>query len=151
MLIFFGIRAFRKADTKRTKAIGIVLGLVGLVTFLTGLGSLLTDPLSAEYRDPIESNNYSEVEGKITDLTASTKIAGNPVATFQVSGHTFEYARGSVNYELNIIEKGGILANGIPVTIWFEGDKILRIYATTEPDKNTSNKSEMATPRKQSD
>ena len=152
MLIFFGVRAFRKAETKGAKGIGGAVGLVGLVLFLTGLGSLLTDPLSAEYRQRIESKDYSEVEGAITKLTESTMLAGNPAATFEVSEHVFEYGRGSANYELDMVEKDGILANEIPVKILFKDDKILRVYSLPETNnKKPSNKAEMATPRKPSD
>lgn len=151
LLIFFGVRAFRKAETNGIKGVGIVLGVVGLLLFLTGLAGVLTDPLSAEYRERIVSKDFSEVEGEIAKLTESTIVAGNPVATFEVSGHVFEYGRGSANYELDMVDKDGILANGVSVIILFKDDKILRIYSL--PEKNNqkaSNKPEMAMPRKPS-
>ena len=151
ILLFFAVRAFRNAQTKATKGIGIVTGVVGLLLLVTGLGSLLTDSLANEFRQQIENKDYTEVQGKITNLTESTMLAGNPAATFEVSDHVFEYGRGSGNYELNMVENGGILANGISVRIWFKDDKILRIYAIAEENKKKQNKPEMATPRKPSD
>ena len=151
LLLFFGVRAFRKAQTKATKGRGIVVGVIGLLSLATGLGSLLTDGLANEVRQQIEKKDYTEVQGRITNLTESTMLAGNPAATFEVSDHLFEYGRGSDNYELNMVEKGGILANGISVRIWFNNDKILRIYHIPEENLKKHNKSEMATPRKPSD
>jgi hypothetical protein len=151
-LIFLGVRAFRKAGTKASKRIGIASSFLGFVLLVSWLGALLTKPLSAEYRQRIESRDFTEVEGKITKLTESTIIAGNPVATFEVSGHVFKYGRGSANYELDMIEKDGILVNGLPVRVLFKDEKILRIYSSTENyNQNSSNETEMATPRKPTD
>lgn len=151
-LILLGIHAFRKTGTKASKRIGIASSVLGLLLLFTWLGALLTDPLSAEYRQRIESRDFNEVEGKITKLTESTLLAGNPVATFEVSGHAFEYGRGSENYELDMTKKDGILANGLSVRILFKDDKILRIYSSPENNnQNSSYEAEMATPRTPTD
>jgi hypothetical protein len=126
LLLFSAARVFRNGRSKATKGIGIVVGIIGSLLFLAGLGSLLTNPLSTEYRQLIEKKDYTEVHGKIANMTESTLLAGNPAATFEVSGHVFEYGRGSDNYQI----EGGFLTNNIHVTIWFKGDKILRIYST---------------------
>jgi len=140
LLLFFGVRGFRRSEGKAGKTISMIVFIVGLTSLITGIVALFMDPLAAEYRQSIESRDYSEIQGSISNLTESTLCAGNPAATFEVNGHVFEYARGSENYELNMVEKGGFLANGLGVIIWFRDDKILRVFTMNEQrSKDLSN------------
>lgn len=135
LLLFFAVRGFRKARTKLGKIMGFALGAVALFLMVAGMGALFTNPLATEYRKYIESHDYTEVRGEITHLTESTLVAGNPAATFEVAGHVFAYGRGSENYQLEMVDKGGILTNGLPVKIWLKDDKILRIFSVAEESK----------------
>lgn len=134
LVIFFVILGFRNAHTKSKKTMMILLGAVGAVLLLAGIGSFITDPGATERRQ-IENHDYTIVRGKITKLTESTIIAGNPAATFEVADHVFQYGRGSDNYKLNMVEKDGILSNGRSVEIWYKNDKILRILSASEESK----------------
>lgn len=127
LMLFFLLRGFAKARSKTAKAMVISLGVFVLLLLVTGVGSVVSDSLSNNYRQHIENSDYAEVRGKITNLTESTILSGNPAASFEVAGPIFEYGRGSENYALDIIEKGGVLANGLSVRIWFKDEKILRI------------------------
>lgn len=134
-MLIFAVRGYRKARAKSGKAVGIIVGVVALLLFVTGLGSIVTDPQAARNQKDFQNHQYTEVRGKITHLTESTLMAGNPAATFEVAGHVFAYGRGSENYELDMVEKGGFLTNKLPVKIWFKDNKILRVSTAAEESK----------------
>ncbi|MFO1522585.1 MAG: hypothetical protein U1F77_07295 [Kiritimatiellia bacterium] len=90
------------------------------------------DPLGAEYRRLMESRDYQKVRGKITNLTPSTLVADNPVATFEVAGKVFAYGCGSENFNLDLAGDNRVLANGLSVEIWFNHDQILRILSAED-------------------
>ena len=135
LLLFFAVRAFRKARTKSQGTVMAVLGVVAGLFFVTGIGTFVTDPGASRYRQRMENHDFTELQGKITHLTESSLLAGNPAATFEVGGNIFTYGRGSENYELEMAEKGGILANGLPVKIWFKDQRILRVFSVEEESK----------------
>ncbi|MDT8389042.1 MAG: hypothetical protein RRC34_00850 [Lentisphaeria bacterium] len=135
LLLFFSVRGFSKASSKSAKTLAIILGSASFLLLLIGVGSLVSDPLSNSCQQHINNSDYVEVSGDITKLTESTLLAGNPSASFEVAGHVFEYGRGTPNYELDMIGKGGVLANGHPVRIWFKDDKILRMFSVGDESK----------------
>lgn len=135
LLLFFAVCGFRKALAKSQKTVMVTLGVAAGSFVVIGIGSFVTDPAANNYRQRMENHDFTEIQGKITHLTESTLLAGNPAATFEVSGHIFTYGRGSENYNLEMANKGGILANGLPVRIWFKDDKILRVYSVEEERK----------------
>ena len=122
----------RTARIKSAKTIGFALGTVALFLLVTGGLALGMDPLGAEYRRMIENRDYQKVRGKITNLTPSTLVAGNPVATFEVAGKVFAYGRGSENFNLDLAGDNRVLANGLSVEIWFNHDQILRILSAED-------------------
>ena len=132
LLLTAAARKLRTARTKSAKMVGFALGTVALFLLVGGVLSLGMDPLGAEYRRMIENRDYQKVRGKITNLTASTLVAGNPVATFEVASKVFAYGRGSENFNLDLAVDNRVLANGLSVEIWFNQDQILRILSAED-------------------
>lgn len=127
-ILYLVVRRFRKV-TRVEKIAFVFGGLVAVCFLILAVVSLFMNSTEDEYRKLIQNNEFSVVEGEIYQLTESTILKGKPVATFTVDSHIFSYGRGSENYGLQMAGKGGFLANGLSVRIWFKDDIILRVFA----------------------
>ncbi len=109
---------------KKNKPIATAFTLFGFFLLIIALCSLFIDPITAEYQALIDGGKYHQVEGRISELSTKSLIAGDPVAIFKVGSTEFEYGRGSENYLVN----GDDLEEGALVRVWFKSNTILRIY-----------------------
>ena len=111
------------------KIVSVPAFLLGLIMLTSQIYNWIANPVPTYYRKLIADEDYLITKGEIRHIRPTSIWAGDPIATFIVSDHKFTYGPRSGNFQLDRIEDGGLLRNGLSVEIWHKEGEILRIIS----------------------